>query len=1057
MMILRALARRMSSGIFVGTALLIALSLVVWFQGPRFRYLEYAPFASIINRMIAIGVLIVLWGINNFIIARRAARTKPKQQVEMEVKPRDPVEEEIALLRQSFRSTMAAIKSKWAGKERGSRSVYALPWYLVIGPSHSGKTSLVVDSDLKFPLSHILNGADAKSSRTSRIPQYWVTSESVLFDLPGVWVGQSFQTTKPDQAKALANGNGAMMLEDRTEGGEIELPLPPKPASPTREKRLWAAFMDLLVEFRPRRPINGVILCVDSSELVRATDESRVAMAAVLHSQLVELAERLGTRFTVHVVMTKIDRLAGFRDYFAQFSKQERMEPFGFSFPIYDEVSADKWVADFETHFAKFIDQANDDMIDKLCAQRDNSVRRSIYTFSREMAALGPIVADFFRRALHSDKFSTPPLTRGIYFTSTKQQGVPFDALLARVSRDYHMAPPVLPAYSGHSIRYFTEQLFHRSIFREAGLAGDNKTVERRKRVALHGSVLASVLALMGLGFILHDTMLDNSARAANVLSLSRDFVALPRSEVKGGSKEEDEYLPALNAIRAANQEFPGWQDKAEARRYLALYQGRRVGPEAEKAYEGLLRERYLPALAERVKQRIDLLGEDKDGKYSDERLDALRVYLLLGDLGKRAEMDASEVTADLGKKAILAWLKRDWQTRYEGKEQVQKDLADHLEFALETKRIATPLVAKRAAFETARKSKPLTSLEVGAVEIAGVIADWTGIPVSSMTQDEIANLLNLATVMKRTIKGQDHPLQVIEDHLQASKLDLNRAGRPLGVFLLVGPSGVGKTETALEVARRLFGGEQFLTTVNMTEYQEKHSLSRMIGSPPGYVGYGEGGVLTEAIRKKPYSVVLLDEVEKADPDVLNLFYQAFDKGDLADGEGRQIDCKNVVFFLTSNLASDQIAAFATRDSASAEEIEAAIRPLLAQHFKPALLARMQPLVYLPLGDEIMREIVAAKLADLKALLAAKQGIALTITGKAVARLEALCNDAASGARLIDQIIQKRLLPTISRQILQCRLDDRQLTAVTVDADDAAEFTFAFDHAAPAVQLEAAQ
>jgi flagellar biosynthesis GTPase FlhF len=212
-----------------------------------------------------------------------------------------------------------------------------------------------------------------------------------------------------------------------------------------------------------------------------------------------------------------------------------------------------------------------------------------------------------------------------------------------------------------------------------------------------------------------------------------------------------------------------------------------------------------------------------------------------------------------------------------------------------------------RAAFEAERRDNALVSLDVGPTEIAAVIADWTGIPVSTMTQDEVCRLLNLAKTMGETVHGQDHALRAIENQLQSSKLDLQNTGRPLGVFLLAGPSGVGKTETALEVARRLFGGEQYLTTINMTEYQERHALSRLIGSPPGYVGYGEGGVLTEAIRKKPYSVVLLDEVEKADPNILNLFYQAFDKGEMNDGEGRAIDCKNVVFFLTSNLASEEI------------------------------------------------------------------------------------------------------------------------------------------------------
>ncbi len=186
--------------------------------------------------------------------------------------------------------------------------------------------------------------------------------------------------------------------------------------------------------------------------------------------------------------------------------------------------------------------------------------------------------------------------------------------------------------------------------------------------------------------------------------------------------------------------------------------------------------------------------------------------------------------------------------------------------------------------------------------QIAAVIAEWTGVPLNRLSQNEMSVITDLPKWLGDTIKGQDLAIASLHKHLLTARADLRRPGRPLGAFLLAGPSGVGKTETVLQLAELLYGGRQYLTTINMSEFQEKHTVSRLIGSPPGYVGYGEGGVLTEAIRQKPYSVVLLDEVEKAHPDVLNLFYQAFDKGEMADGEGRLIDCKNIVFFLTSNL-----------------------------------------------------------------------------------------------------------------------------------------------------------
>ncbi|MHC5308060.1 type VI secretion system ATPase TssH [Bartonella sp. LJL80] len=366
-------------------------------------------------------------------------------------------------------------------------------------------------------------------------------------------------------------------------------------------------------------------------------------------------------------------------------------------------------------------------------------------------------------------------------------------------------------------------------------------------------------------------------------------------------------------------------------------------------------------------------------------------------------------------------------------------------------------IISARQKFDEARKDETLISLEVGPEEIASVISDWTGIPVSNMAEDEIETLLHLKEKIGEVIKGQDHALQVIQERLQSSRLDLHKSGRPLGVFLLVGSTGTGKTETAIEVAKKLFGSEQFMTTVNMTEFQEKHTVSRLIGSPPGYIGYGEGGKLTEAIRKKPYSVVLLDEIEKADPDVTNLFYQVFDKGVLTDGEGRDIDCKNVIFFMCSNLASDQIVDLVMQDKdITSEEILTKVKPILINHFKPALLARIDPIVYLPLSKEVMKEIILFKIDELRKLFLEKQGLIFTIEDKAVDYFEALCNDAAGGARLIDQLLQKRIVPQISQTILESRLIEKTLTEVHVAVDNGGEFTFIFKYMEPA-SMEAAE
>lgn len=259
---------------------------------------------------------------------------------------------------------------------------------------------------------------------------------------------------------------------------------------------------------------------------------------------------------------------------------------------------------------------------------------------------------------------------------------------------------------------------------------------------------------------------------------------------------------------------------------------------------------------------------------------------------------------------------------------------------------------------EALAEQERLVPPQVGPNQVAEVISDWTGIPVQRVTGDELEKITRLPEYLEPHIRGQERAIRHLHRHLLTARADLRRPGRPLGAFLLVGPSGVGKTETVVQLAELLYGGSQFLTTINMSEYQEQHTVSRLIGSPPGYVGFGEGGVLTEAIRRKPYSVVLMDEVEKAHPEVLNLFYQAFDKGELADGEGRRVDCRNIVFFMTSNLGYQTIVDHA----GTPERLDELLYPELARFFRPALLARMEVVPYLPLDEATLDRIVRDKL-----------------------------------------------------------------------------------------------
>ncbi len=315
--------------------------------------------------------------------------------------------------------------------------------------------------------------------------------------------------------------------------------------------------------------------------------------------------------------------------------------------------------------------------------------------------------------------------------------------------------------------------------------------------------------------------------------------------------------------------------------------------------------------------------------------------------------------------------------------------------------------------------NSPLVRIEVDPDVVAKVVSDWTGIPLGKVLREQAKNIIDLEDRLKERIKGQDEALKIITQVIKAAKAGLKDPQQPLGVFLLVGPSGVGKTETGLAIADLLFGGDRFLVTINMSEFQESHTVSRLIGSPPGYVGYGEGGVLTEAVRQRPYSVVLIDECEKAHIDVMNLFYQVFDKGMLSDGEGRVIDFKNTVLFMTSNLASDVITQLCSgSERPSVETVISTIRPILSHHFKPALLARMTIVPFYTLDSKYIKEIVILKLNKLASRLSENQKIKLTYSPQLVDQIAQRCTEVETGARNIDHIMNGTILPQMSQEIL---------------------------------------
>jgi type VI secretion system protein VasG len=433
------------------------------------------------------------------------------------------------------------------------------------------------------------------------------------------------------------------------------------------------------------------------------------------------------------------------------------------------------------------------------------------------------------------------------------------------------------------------------------------------------------------------------------------------------------------------------------------------------------------PAELERIERRLAGLAREQEA--------------LLRDDGHGHEVDPERLEAIANEILELDSARTTLTTAWQAEQAAAHELLAARAKAADAENTSDEINAARSALHALRGEAPMVFTEVDRDAVAQVVSDWTGVPLGKMLRNTAGGVLGLQTRLAERIHGQDHALAQISDALKAAQSGLRDPSQPLGVFLLVGPSGVGKTETALAVADQLFGGEQALTVVNMSEYQEKHTISRLVGSPPGYVGYGEGGVLTEAVRKRPYCVVLLDEVEKAHLDVVNLFYQVFDKGTLADGEGRLIDFSNTVVFLTSNLATDEITAATTdrQDLPEADALADTIRPTLSRHFKPALLARMTVVPYFSLAGDALRGIVEQKIARMAARLEAANRCKLDISDAVIDSIANQCTQVETGARNIDFILRRSLLPALSDCLLRAMATQQTIATLKADLDEQGE------------------
>jgi type VI secretion system protein VasG len=455
------------------------------------------------------------------------------------------------------------------------------------------------------------------------------------------------------------------------------------------------------------------------------------------------------------------------------------------------------------------------------------------------------------------------------------------------------------------------------------------------------------------------------------------------------------------------------------------------------------------PAAVESRRRRVELLNVEREiaareaeGHYADNG----RVARLDEEItAAQTELDLIESQWAAEKDAIAS-LKSARQALTEAKTAGASDLADH----------KAALDAALRALTAVQGDNPMVFAEVDADAVAAVVGDWTGIPVGRMVKDEIASVLTLADQLKRRVVGQDHAMDAIAKRIQTSRAKLDNPNKPVGVFMLCGPSGVGKTETAHALSELLYSGDDSLIVINMSEFQEAHTVSTLKGAPAGYVGYGQGGVLTEAVRRRPYSVVLLDEVEKAHPDVHEMFFQVFDKGYMDDSEGRHIDFKNTLILLTSNVGSDLITSLSEDEEMKpeAEPLAQTLRPELLKVFPPALLGRLIVLPYYPLSPAMLEGIVRLQLDRIKKRIAEHHGIVFTYDQAVVALIVSRCTEVASGGRMIDAILTNTMLPELSVALLERQMAGEEIAKIVVGVENSS-FIYAFEQEQASPQNDA--
>ncbi|WP_373054853.1 type VI secretion system membrane subunit TssM [Vibrio salinus] len=632
------LARKIKPGMFnLAPALLLVLFILInaaiWFIGPLWTFHGAKPLVTASERLMVMMIFslicIAMWG---YVQWKKLQKYRAKQEQEERFR-QDPIKVYEERQEKELNRVVAGMTKNLGQKN----SLYALPWFVVLGLENAGKTSLINRSGQKFSFSSVMKASGQKSENPYSF-DWWIGDQGVLIDPDG---------------ELLTQGN-----RDEDNDGELE-------------RRLWKHFVEWLDRTRSRRPLNGIVLAIDVAHLSTAKASERKAYANLLRARIRELVETLAIRLPVYITLTKLDLLYGFEPLFKHYTKAQREAALGFTFELnQDEDNVDGWLNSFDSEYSGFVSRLNELMPTAAVKQTELEERNAIYSFSRQIAGLQPILHDFFQEALSSDQFSTPALVRGMYFTSVYQQGVPTNAFDDAASRRYGLSHAVNRAQNAkNSSVYFSPKLFSHIIYNEAGLANDNKRVATQKRRIIGLSVAACSVATLILFGYWQRYYNVNVNHAEAVISKVNEFKHQLPENIYAASQKD--VLESLNKIRQATFEFGYFRDKSRYFSEMGLYQGHTIGPKVEKTYLDLLEARFLPILM------ADVIVKLNQATTEDDKLAALRVYRMMTDKQGRY------------KDIVMNYFSRYWASEFPGKRKTQEQLMGHLDYAMDHTDIA--------------------------------------------------------------------------------------------------------------------------------------------------------------------------------------------------------------------------------------------------------------------------------------------------------------------------------------------------------------------------------